>query len=307
MSMLTAVTASAQKSATFEKIWLEHNVMYKGQKCLAIHVAVTANGMKDRKLTCTAYVDSPKGTAHKDTNGSYKSKDGQVAVSSTGKCPYYSTHWDSFVIYLPNDEIHPKSGKNDYYVHVEAWDGSIHLGTSDYTSFSMTGSGSGGNGNVANGDYKEVTCSTCQGTGIQKCYLCAGSGLIMTGYSNYLCTACSGHGWKKCLPCSGKGTIRVSTKPATPVYSGGGYSGGSSGIYSGGSSSSYSGGSSSSSSRTCPGCGGTGKGPDQIKYGPNYTGETKYEYCSKCGRNMDSHHYHVQGTCTVCHGRGTVN
>lgn len=53
--------------------------------------------------------------------------------------------------------------------------------------------------------------------------------------------------------------------------------------------------------RTCPGCNGTGKGPDQITYAPDYTGNSNV-YCNTCGRTMPRHTHH-QPTCRTCYGK----
>lgn len=63
--------------------------------------------------------------------------------------------------------------------------------------------------------------------------------------------------------------------------------------------------SSSSSGRDCPGCNGSGRGPDQITYSPNYTGENETVYCSKCGKYMSPHSHHAP-LCRVCNGRGKI-
>lgn len=300
-------------SATFYKIWLEHNVTHNGQKCLAIHVKVTANGMKGRTLTCVAYVDSPKGTAHRDINNNYHSTDGQVSAQGTGKCTYEGTQWDDFVIYLPNNEIHPKSGTNDYYIHVEAWDGSTYIGRSDYTSFSMTGNGFSGSSNaMANGSVNNQgvwysddgsimysKCVGCDASGKHLCLLCKGKGMRIS-YSTdmyVVCSACGGMGYIICSMCAGIGIFSMPT-PTGGGYSGGGYSG----SYDAGGSSS-----SGSSRQVCHACGGTGKGVDEIKYSPNYTGSMTKKYCSICGYDVDSHHYHIQHSCPSCHGKGYID
>ena len=60
-----------------------------------------------------------------------------------------------------------------------------------------------------------------------------------------------------------------------------------------------------SSKRTCPGCNGTGNGPEEIIYQPNYTGSNSC-YCSTCGRT-GSCHTHRTTTCKVCYGKGYVD
>lgn len=63
--------------------------------------------------------------------------------------------------------------------------------------------------------------------------------------------------------------------------------------------------SSSSSGRTCPYCNGTGYGPDQITYSPNYSGKNETVYCTKCRKTMSPHTHHAP-LCRVCNGRRVI-
>ena len=145
VSMLFVVNKTALAStAKFDKIWLEHNVNNNGQQCLAIHFAVHVEGMNGRIVEFIAYVDSPKGVGHPDANNQYCDIYGKVISSHKGNCTYENCVWDDFVIYLPNSEIHPKAGKNTYYIRVFAYDGSAIIGNSEFVSFDMTGSADSG-------------------------------------------------------------------------------------------------------------------------------------------------------------------
>lgn len=144
-------------------------------------------------------------------------------------------------------------------------------------------------------------CLVCGQSG--RCGYCGGAGFIPGMFGPMFCYLCSGTG--RCGVCGGVGEVTyTSYLPATPAYSApaGGYGGGGTSNYGNGSSGS----STTSSRRTCPGCNGTGKGPDRIEYAPNYTGGDNSRYCSQCGRTMSAH-THIQGTCTVCYGRGYVD
>ena len=144
-SMLFAINGTALAStAKFNKIWLEYNVNHGGQKCLAIHFAVHVEGMKGRIVKFVAFVDSPKGVGHPDANNNYCNSSGKVVSSHKGNCIYENCVWNDFVIYLPNDEIHPKAGKNTYYIRVFAYDDSTIIGNSEFVSFDMTGSAESG-------------------------------------------------------------------------------------------------------------------------------------------------------------------
>lgn len=87
-----------------------------------------------------------------------------------------------------------------------------------------------------------------------------------------------------------------SNNSSSSVPSGGSYS--SSSSSSSGYSSTSSNGSTTSSKSRCGLCSGKGS---YVEYTSNY-GVSKTEYCSECGKNMMSNHYHK--TCTLCHGKG---
>lgn len=55
------------------------------------------------------------------------------------------------------------------------------------------------------GTLKEVSCSECNGTGIEKCKKCGGKGNVKCGY-------CMGKGVVTCKKCDGKGTITIEIK-----------------------------------------------------------------------------------------------
>lgn len=60
-----------------------------------------------------------------------------------------------------------------------------------------------------------------------------------------------------------------------------------------------------STRRTCPYCGGTGNGSDEIVYAPNYTGEDNSTFCAECG-TVGPAHSHVHHICQTCYGKGYV-
>ncbi len=268
----TYIYAYSGATATFSNIWIEHNVMRGDRKCLAIHVSVIVKGMKGETVKLVAYVESPKGKGHRDTNGSYCTNKGTVCASKKGNCIYESSQWSDFVIHLPNNEVHPKSGKNEYYVRVLAWRGSDCIGQSSYTTFSMRGNNNSQNHN--NDDLSDLAnhlkipgaedndndsyynCEVCKGSGIQTCLVCNGTGgsvqwrcMTSPPYSSYhvfvVCAACSGNKQVKCTFCYGKGKLK------RPSNNSNGYNG----RYP---NNLYNNGNSNNSSLTCRICGGSG-------------------------------------------------
>ena len=327
-------------SGTIEIKDLEHNVMHNGQKCLGIHLKVTTSGYKGDDFKCVAYVEHPKGTGVKDLNDSYCTTDGNVSTSIKINATYENSVWEDLVLYLPNSEIHPMSGKRTYYIQVYLWRNNTAVASSNYATFDMTGSdNSNVNNNYDNNQYNSkigtverqdlpnggftetrynedgtvtittgIPCMVCSRTGI--CGICGGrGGIISAGYGNFIfCVACGGTG--SCGTCHGsKMSTMTQTYNLNNMGNNGGYYGGnnySGNGYSGNNYNYDSGGSSSSNKRTCPGCNGTGKGADEITYAPNYTGGDNSEYCSICGK-VTSAHSHRQPMCRVCYGKGYVD
>lgn len=134
-AIITAAAASAAPKATIQKAWLKHNVMYAGQKCIAIHGKISIEGLKNKKAEIAAYVMKEKGKGHPDTNGKFRSSDGFVSVGETVKVPYETTNWGDFILYLPNEEVHPEQGRGIYYIRLFVNAGNDHLAQSEYLPF----------------------------------------------------------------------------------------------------------------------------------------------------------------------------
>lgn len=128
-------------SGEFHRIWLEHNVMHDGVKCLAIHnvfsVWCSSSGESGQ---ITAFLDYSRGTGHKDTNGRYCNYEGNVCVSGTWTDRINGTRYNDYVLYLPNDEIHPVQGPHTYYIRSFLFFKGEILCHSDFVTFDMTGS-----------------------------------------------------------------------------------------------------------------------------------------------------------------------
>ncbi|MBD5386942.1 hypothetical protein HDR70_03535 [bacterium] len=287
INALTAIAATP--TATFHNIWLEHNVMWNGEKCLKICTDVTVDNAKGRNIDFIAYLEKPKGMGHKDKNNRYCTVKGNVCSSEEVTPIYESSHWKSFVIYLPNDEIHASPGNTTYYVYVAVWDNKTVIGRSGYVSFNMSGQSVQQN---SPSDMK-IPCVLCHQTG--KCGVCGGLGYTVSRYG-YLagqsvsCNSCLGNG--KCKTCHGKGYSIVQNHNGN-VYVDGVYApqgGGSSGS------------SRSSSKRkgSCSYCGGTGVSKTPNSGGSKAVWVAYYnksgESCPYC--NRVTKHYHDR--CSHC-------
>lgn len=291
--------AYAAPEAEFHKIWLEHNVSHDGTSCLKIMLDVTVRGAKGKDVSFIAYIESPKGTAHKDKNGKYRTKDGFVSASYIDDATYENTRWKTLGIYLPNEEIHAKPGKNTYYVQVQARVDGKFIGQSEYESFTATGaSASSGNNNAAgnNANVQKINCFVCHGSGT--CQICGGLGYTVSRYG-YLkgqqvsCGYCTASG--RCPACHGKGytvsqyingNLYIDGQLAPPAGSG--------------SSSSSGRDRNSGSSSACRSCGGTGVSKTPNSGGSRSSWVAYYNpagtHCPYCGGYTE--HYHDR--CSSC-------
>ena len=125
---------------TFKKIWLEHNAVQNGEKGLKVHIAFDISGMKGQNCKAIAYFDYPKGTGVKDTNGRYRTTDGNVCASTEFVPGWPNTSYSDLSVFIPLSELHLLPGKRTYYtrVFIQVPSGRF-LGNSDFASFVGTG------------------------------------------------------------------------------------------------------------------------------------------------------------------------
>ena len=118
------------------KVWVEHNVMYGGEKCMKIHVKFEVDNMKGKAGDCVAWFYYGNGNKLYDTNGRHKSVGGQVSVGESFTATYDGSIWNDFVLYIPNSELHiVKNGSYKFDVGIFDHNGK-QLATSDYVTFS---------------------------------------------------------------------------------------------------------------------------------------------------------------------------
>lgn len=287
-------------TARFNKIWLEHDVIDQDRKCMAIHFDVNVIGMKGKEVSMIAYVDIPKGQGHKDTNGQYRTSGGNVCALKKVKCSYDNSHRKDCVIMLPNDEIHPKPGRHEYFVRVWCFDNGNAIGHSDFVSFTMSGKKSSGdssgnygkkakpskrkNGNKKNGEVT-VECPVCHGSKTETCFACMGLGRDRFG----ACFTCGGSGRQSCKWCGGRGRVTKKRPPSPgPVQPGP--------VQSDPNCDEDPLCPTCHGSTVCKYCGGSRGFYKDVGY---YVGEEilKWFPCSSCGGS---------GECSTCYGRGRI-
>lgn len=81
-------------TATYEKIWLEHNVTDRyGNKCIKAHADMSIEGAKGIKVRVYAYVLDENNKYIKDNNGNNYCWYDEVTPR------YNNSHWSDFDIY----------------------------------------------------------------------------------------------------------------------------------------------------------------------------------------------------------------
>lgn len=277
MGIVCGICCYAQRSATINKVWMEHNVTKGGKLGMVVHADFTVNGLKGEKVDCTAYFYDKYKNNLKTTYSGYKTVTGKACAWSYGNVTYDNSHWKDFDNFMPYEAMNLEAGKHEYYCKVVICDTDNNiLGDSEYYSFTGTGSNTKriyyDNGGYAdkttNADGTITTvnytpCNICHGRKV--CNLCNGAGGMWGGYGNYrryaICTSCGGS--RQCKYCQGTGVSVFTTtyNPATnssvgqDLWSGNSYVSG--GHYND-DNSSYG---SSSSHSSCSICNGTGVDP----------------------------------------------
>lgn len=131
-------SSSVSEGVVFKKIWLEHNVQRNGQMCLLIHVSIEVSGMKGKRCSAIAYIDSPKGVGVKDTNGQYCTQGGTVSTHMEFTPSYDTSVYKDFTLVIPNTELHLMPGTRSYYTRVFIEGPNGFIGHSEFASFSAT-------------------------------------------------------------------------------------------------------------------------------------------------------------------------
>lgn len=279
IGIVCGICCYAQRSATINKVWMEHNVTKGGKLGMVVHADFTVNGLKGEKVDCTAYFYDKYKNNLKTTYNGYKTVTGKACTWSYGNVTYDNSRWKDFDNFIPYEAMNLEAGRHEYYCKVVICDTDNNiLGDSEYYSFTGTGSNTKriyyDNGGYAdettNADGTITTvnytpCNICRGRKV--CNLCNGAGGMWGGYGIYrvysICTSCGGS--QQCKYCQGTGVSVFTTTydPASnssvsqDLWSGNTYVSG--GYYNDDDDNSSYG--SSSSRSSCSMCNGTGVDP----------------------------------------------
>jgi hypothetical protein len=98
---------------TFNKIWIEYDVVEAERKGMRIHAKFTAHNMKDIDSYLAVYFSQKNGYKLKTTNTKYASKEGQVAVYRSMKPGFAETNYDDLSVFIPYEELNLVRGTYD--------------------------------------------------------------------------------------------------------------------------------------------------------------------------------------------------
>ena len=146
MLMFTvALSASAQYNssnaditASFDRIWTEHNVYQNGVKGMMLHAKFRVVNAYNQSGKVIAYFHYNDGTALKDFNGQYCTNDGKVCVSSAIRPGYKDTTYDNLSIFMPYEELHMGSGRSELNYRMQIYINNKYYASSSTYNFTYT-------------------------------------------------------------------------------------------------------------------------------------------------------------------------
>ena len=132
------VFQEAGKSFAINRVWVDFNLTENGATGLMIHVDFNATDVERHSLNVVAYFEYSTGAPLKDTDGTYRTSDGQVAVEKTVTAQSDYSQWGDFKLFMPYSQIHTPSGSHSLRLYVQIHDRSTGVReTSGYTNFTF--------------------------------------------------------------------------------------------------------------------------------------------------------------------------
>ncbi len=128
-------TISSAQSADISDIWLEHNVMYSGFNCIAIHLECSVEDMQGKTVNIAAYFFDDDDNAIKAPYGApaqFRSSNGQLSVGVNVRVAYESAYWEDCVLYIPYGTF-PYSGSYQCAAQIShSMYGTLAVSSSEY-------------------------------------------------------------------------------------------------------------------------------------------------------------------------------
>lgn len=129
--------SSSNVSATIKRVWVDHNASNGSKRGMRIHINFDVNGMLNRTGQAAVYFYYSNGNALKDTNGSYRTGNGNVATHVDFTPNYTNCNFGDLQIFMPYDELHVSRSCSCYFT-VSIWNGSTVVTSGGRTSFDIT-------------------------------------------------------------------------------------------------------------------------------------------------------------------------
>lgn len=115
-----AISAQAQPSVTFGRMWVDYNIKEAGQDGMRLHVKFTAHNLKSSEcqLRVRFYYDDEE-TQLKDKNKKYYTVGGDVALFRDVKPGYNPAEYEDFQLFMPYDELDLAYGEYNLKMDVD--------------------------------------------------------------------------------------------------------------------------------------------------------------------------------------------
>ena len=126
-----------KEEGSFQAVWVEHNVFENYKKGMIIHSSFTIEKQKKARCRLVAYFEFEDGTKLKDFNNLYVTVYGEVSVGQDFEPQFDSSIYKDFVVFMPYDELHLRSGHHDlrFCVTLHNMDTHAQITTSTYYNF----------------------------------------------------------------------------------------------------------------------------------------------------------------------------
>jgi hypothetical protein len=115
-SLISVVT---DPRATFEKIWVDYDVLESNLKGMRIHVKFSVYDMKNLDSYVAIYFKDKEGRPLKDRNKKFYSESGDVAVYKYLKPGYDEAMYNDLSVFMPYDELDLDPGAYDLKMAID--------------------------------------------------------------------------------------------------------------------------------------------------------------------------------------------
>jgi hypothetical protein len=105
--------------ASVEKVWVDYDITQNGKRGMLIHVNFTVRGLKGVESYLAIYFERKNGDKLTNTNPTYASKNGQLAVFKSLKPGFEPTVYEDAQLFLPYEEIKIGKGVFDLKMDID--------------------------------------------------------------------------------------------------------------------------------------------------------------------------------------------